>query len=286
MYLLDALADDLTSPARTSPKNAESPGLGTGKVSASDLPASPNSTALDSSSASLPAAELAQMCPTRLNFTSVVEHERACTSATCTASNRVLEYYRNFCLAIPSHAVMPRPSVQGLLQAVFAAEDVELTCEKCQSRSATLEHRLRQLPRVLVVQLNRFRDASGAKVSAPVEISTTLNLGFATDGDTELPAAALGAQIECNGKQHDHSFRDNYVPSVSHTYCLEVDVFIVDPSPTRSATQAEDAAEDSDEAPSSIRRKLELAAAFGVRIFSKCTRIFVSSFSMLSVSLF
>jgi uncharacterized UBP type Zn finger protein len=71
---------------------------------------------------------------------------------------------RHFSLDLPptagSTAQRPPPDLQGLLNAFFAPDAVEVACEKCDGRSATVEHRIVKLPRVLTLHLKRFDHSS------------------------------------------------------------------------------------------------------------------------------
>eukprot|EP00741_Cyanophora_paradoxa_P008129 tig00001264_g7866.t1 len=159
-------------------------------------------------------------CPTRVNFECEVSHGFECEAGACGARASLAELYRDFSLDIPeapapspspsssssssssapaSSALAPaRPSLSSLLRRFFAAEGgVERTCEACGHRSARVEHRLRRLPRVLVLHLKRFKFVlsrrSHDKRADPVEIDATLDLGFACEeGWTEGAPALRG----------------------------------------------------------------------------------------------
>ena len=86
---------------------------------------------------------------------------------------------------------LPRqlPTIQTLLRTFFASEELEVGCEGCGHPRAKVEHRVAQLPRVLVLQLKRFEyGQSGVRKRLDaVRPMPSLSLGFCCDARTKPP---------------------------------------------------------------------------------------------------
>ena len=100
---------------------------------------------------------------------------------------------RDFSLELPARGGggLPRelPTIQTLLRTFFASEELEVGCEGCGHPRAKVEHRVAQLPRVLVLQLKRFEygQAGVRKRLDAVRPVPSLSLGFCCDARTKPP---------------------------------------------------------------------------------------------------
>ena len=107
------------------------------------------------------------------------------------------EAMRDFSLELPAATArgggggLPRelPTIQTLLRTFFASEELEVGCEDCGHPRAKVEHRVAQLPRVLVLQLKRFEYglAGVRKRLDAVRPMPSLSLGFCCDALTKPP---------------------------------------------------------------------------------------------------
>lgn len=72
------------------------------------------------------------------------------------------------------------PSIEVLLDLYFCVEHVERKCEKCGCKETKMSRHFVQIPRVLVIQIKRFRYDFDANVSLkldyPIEVSTDFDL--------------------------------------------------------------------------------------------------------------
>ena len=73
------------------------------------------------------------------------------------------------------------PSIETLLDLYFCEETVERKCEKCGHKVSRLRRGFVQIPRVLVIQIKRFRydykTGTSHKLDYPIEASETFSLG-------------------------------------------------------------------------------------------------------------
>ena len=132
--------------------------------------------------------------PTALNFQCEVHHELTCLQ--CGKQWCRPEAMRDFSLELPAATGrggggLPRelPTIQTLLRTFFASEELEVGCEGCGHPRAKVEHRVAQLPRVLVLQLKRFEygQAGVRKRLDAVRPVPSLSLGFCCDARTKPP---------------------------------------------------------------------------------------------------
>ena len=118
-------------------------------------------------------------CPVATNFSLKLRQTRTCTC--CKQQSSVAEQCRDLKLDIPVPDVAQfggpsskPPSVEQLLSLFFQPQEVEYTCESCGSTASTCSRRITSLPRVLLLQVKRFRydpvAAVRVKISAPIFI--------------------------------------------------------------------------------------------------------------------
>mmetsp|Transcript_10781 Transcript_10781/g.28655 ORF Transcript_10781/g.28655 Transcript_10781/m.28655 type:complete len:673 (+) Transcript_10781:2-2020(+) len=91
---------------------------------------------------------------THVHLDSEVEKKLVCV--TCRASRNIRERFRDFSLdfdAAPGNGVC---MLSAMLEAYFASEMLEATCEHCAGASASMEKLLAAPPRTLVLHLKRF----------------------------------------------------------------------------------------------------------------------------------
>eukprot|EP00041_Stephanoeca_diplocostata_P033634 m.1116579 g.1116579 ORF g.1116579 m.1116579 type:complete len:669 (-) comp24377_c1_seq8:1894-3900(-) len=133
-------------------------------------------------------------------FACEVSHTRTCLNDVCSAADSsVNELFRTFSLDIlrgsdsslglsaSSTNQVHSPSIQSLLESFFASEEVEYKCETCSHQQSRIQHRLKTLPRVLVLHLKRFDSVTGDKIKQRVQVSKYLSLDFCCDSKTRPP---------------------------------------------------------------------------------------------------
>jgi len=89
-------------------------------------------------------------------FSCIIEHHLECKN--CRTSSRVQELFSNLSLHLP-HAALASPDgfqMEKLLEGFFQEDTVDKECEHCSGRAFTVRHKIRRLPRVLVLHVKRF----------------------------------------------------------------------------------------------------------------------------------
>ncbi|KAL1518535.1 hypothetical protein AB1Y20_002824 [Prymnesium parvum] len=140
-------------------------------------------------SASAPPLAVEQL-PSMRNFHMEVEHTLCCHS--CNHEWTRIEPLRDLSLNLASshlRASDDPPTTADLLRTFFADDVLEVACEKCSAQSATVRHRICQLPRILMLHLKRFEMGEHAvlKLNHPVQPLLNLSLDFCTSSTVKPP---------------------------------------------------------------------------------------------------
>lgn len=143
------------------------------------------------------------------NFACEVLHTRTCLNNACAgATSSVEELFRSFSLdlqnSIQMNAAVPSslqtnlhpPTIQSLLTSFFAIETVQYKCETCGHEKSTIHHRIKTLPRVVVLHLKRFDGITGDKINQSVQIRTNITLDFCCNSDETRPPPLLSISTE------------------------------------------------------------------------------------------
>lgn len=115
----------------------------------------------------LPSMPVSQtLCPVSRNFLGCLQHTFTCS--VCSHRTCVKEQFNHLILDLPADddsaggswpSLAPVADLSSLLANFFAPETCDKACEGCGAAEVQhrLEHAIRRLPRVLVVQLKRFK---------------------------------------------------------------------------------------------------------------------------------
>ncbi|XP_065834439.1 ubiquitin carboxyl-terminal hydrolase 37-like isoform X2 [Oscarella lobularis] len=95
-----------------------------------------------------------QRSPISLNFESCVESKTTCKE--CKYETELEESYHSFSLDIPQPDVLPKPSLQLMLERYFQDEVVERTCPQCSCKRSIRSQSFRRLPRILILLVKRY----------------------------------------------------------------------------------------------------------------------------------
>lgn len=110
---------------------------------------------------------------------SLTQHTLNCKS--CDSSSNNSEVYRDISLTLPAVEGDSDSSIplESLIIDYLQQEEVDYTCPKCPSNSATISHMISKLPNMLIFHLKRFLvvGSSYIKRSDAIEIPNDLVLG-------------------------------------------------------------------------------------------------------------
>lgn len=94
-------------------------------------------------------------CPVAVNMEFEVQH-----TITCKCCGEVVtkkEQFNDLSIDLPRRKkTLPLRSIQDSLDLFFRMEEIEYSCEKCNSKAATVTHKFSKLPRVLILHLKRY----------------------------------------------------------------------------------------------------------------------------------
>ncbi|TSK92913.1 Ubiquitin carboxyl-terminal hydrolase 37 [Bagarius yarrelli] len=94
-------------------------------------------------------------CPVTVNMEFEVQHTITCKSCGEVITKR--EQFNDLSIDLPrKKKSLPLRSIQDSLDLFFRMEEIEYSCEKCSSKSATVTHKFSRLPRVLILHLKRY----------------------------------------------------------------------------------------------------------------------------------
>ncbi|XP_041120253.1 ubiquitin carboxyl-terminal hydrolase 37 isoform X3 [Polyodon spathula] len=94
-------------------------------------------------------------CPVVANMEFEVQHNIACKACGETVTKR--EQFNDLSIDLPRRKQnLPVRSIQDSLDLFFRLEEIEYSCEKCNGKSATVNHKFSKLPRVLILHLKRY----------------------------------------------------------------------------------------------------------------------------------
>ncbi|CAM6097324.1 unnamed protein product [Calypogeia fissa] len=121
------------------------------------------------------------ICPTTRNFSCQVRNILSCEG--CDDIVNVEQSCRHFSLPLPEDrrdSLAEIPDIEALMNIYFQVETLSRKCEKCGAETMKSETKIVQLPRVLILHINRFeidRHMLCSKVSIPVKFPNSLDLG-------------------------------------------------------------------------------------------------------------
>ena len=122
--------------------------------------------------------------------TGLVEQEMICSRCSLTSVQK--ETF--VCLSIPI-PVQAEVSVESMMSAYFASNEVHYRCSKCDGTAANVHHRVRVWPTVLVVHFLRWRGAS--KISTKIKMPPA----WSSSADKSCPKYKLNGYILHHGPQ-------------------------------------------------------------------------------------
>ncbi|MGH0122355.1 UNVERIFIED_CONTAM: hypothetical protein FKN15_007955 [Acipenser sinensis] len=94
-------------------------------------------------------------CPVVANMEFEVQHNIVCKACGETVTKR--EQFNDLSIDLPRRKQnLPLRSIQDSLDLFFRLEEIEYSCEKCNGKSATVNHKFSKLPRVLILHLKRY----------------------------------------------------------------------------------------------------------------------------------
>ena len=214
---LDLLHDEMLDAAKTDAKDEVTPPLaaaGGASVGSGDASAGASgeggggavvgkAAALATKAAPIPERAL----PSALNFACEVEHTLTCLR--CKHAWSRTEMTRDFCLEVPPGTTGgAKPTIQSLLQAFFASDELEVGCEKCGHPRARVEHHVSRLPRVLVLQLKRFEVTAAGAVRKRLDAVTplpSLSIDFACTPRTQPPPVLAPPEADEAASRPSHT---------------------------------------------------------------------------------
>jgi len=134
-----------------------------------------------------------------LNFNLEVEHTLLCENSGCNYSRGRRELFRDLSLSVPNDESQC-VDMTHLLDAFFADNLLEYTCEKCGHKQSRASHKLYRLPRFLVIHCKRFKPnfekGLYEKLATKVNVARELDLGQHCSASTKAPpACALADRI-------------------------------------------------------------------------------------------
>lgn len=131
-----------------------------------------------------------------LNFNLEVEHTLLCENSGCNYSRGRRELFRDLSLSVPNDESQC-VDMTHLLDAFFADNLLEYTCEKCGHKQSRASHKLYRLPRFLVIHCKRFKPnfekGLYEKLTTKVNVARELNLGQHCSASTKAPPACAVA---------------------------------------------------------------------------------------------
>ncbi|XP_030064714.1 ubiquitin carboxyl-terminal hydrolase 37 isoform X2 [Microcaecilia unicolor] len=94
-------------------------------------------------------------CPVVCNLEFEVQHSISCKMCGETVTKR--EQFNDLSIDLPRRKkLLPARSIQDSLDLFFRMEEIEYSCEKCNSKCAIVMHKFNRLPRVLILHLKRY----------------------------------------------------------------------------------------------------------------------------------
>ena len=131
-----------------------------------------------------------------LNFNLEVEHTLLCENSGCNYSRGRRELFRDLSLSVPNDESQ-FVDMTHLLDAFFADNLLEYTCEKCGHTQSRASHKLYRLPRFLVIHCKRFKPnfekGLYEKLTTKVNVARELDLGQHCAASTRAPPACAVA---------------------------------------------------------------------------------------------
>lgn len=94
-------------------------------------------------------------CPVAVNMEFEVHHTITCKCCGEVVTKR--EVFNDLSIDLPRRKkTLPLRSIQDSLDLFFRMEEIEYSCDKCNSKAATVTHKFSKLPRVLILHLKRY----------------------------------------------------------------------------------------------------------------------------------
>lgn len=180
---LDQLKDDVEKMNRSSEAFSVAPSAAVGEHSGSTVRPEPGDE-VDTSRI--------YTCPVSVNMEFEVQHTISCKCCGEVVTKR--EVFNDLSIDLPRRKkTLPLRSIQDSLDLFFRMEEIEYSCEKCNSKAATVTHKFSKLPRVLILHLKRYSFnvhlSLNSKLGQQVLIPRYLTLSSHCTDSTRAPVA-------------------------------------------------------------------------------------------------
>lgn len=114
--------------------------------------------------------------------------------------------YRDMSLTLPEGELDDLIPLDTLLMDYLAPEDVEYKCGKCECTTATIHHKLKQLPSMIILHLKRFSIRGDTYVKRSDAIDIPLELKLPADPAVDFTLSGIVSHLGGDMKRGHYVF--------------------------------------------------------------------------------